>query len=274
MKRTIVLAAFVLISVPFAHAENRLFPTDILKKGEIDLAGEVEDQSLSYDVNLAGIPGSRSQHLTRETLSARYGFGSDWHAGVSIAYNSKYEILTDYSSTFPSSTNRDLEGTENPRIFARYGFVNGSTNPFSLSGELMVSPNTTGSPSTYGGKLSAAWKSNDTLRLYGTYSIIMANDSSVSDKNGISFGAHKNVSGSVSINPFVSYTRVSSTRTFSSFDQYGVGISAHVQIDGNTYLIPAIANYGNSSVHSKDGVFHTDSTHNGKVISLGLYHLF
>lgn len=241
MKKVVALAVFWLLSAPFAHAENRLFPTDILKKGEIDLIGAAEYQSVSYDVSLAGIPGSRSADLTRELLGARYGFGSDWQAGISIAYNSRYEIRTDYSSVFASRTNRDSEGTENPRLSVRYGFLNDAANPFSLSGELMVSPNTTRSPSAYGGKLSAGWKSSDTLRLYGAYTLEAAKDSNVADKNSISFGVYKNISSSVTLSPFMSYTRYNPTNTFSSVNQYGFGMSAHFQVDGNTYLIPLLS---------------------------------
>ena len=49
--KTIITALFIEMSfLPFAHADNRLFPTDILNKGEIDARLAVEYDTHSNNV--------------------------------------------------------------------------------------------------------------------------------------------------------------------------------------------------------------------------------
>lgn len=274
MKKIIAFALVGISAASVSHAENRLFPTDILKQGEFDANASVEFQAISYDVRFAGIPGSSSMNLSRESVGARYGLGANWHAGASIAYDSRNVVRTDYSAPPAHFVDRDSEGTRNPYLWATYGFINDKTDPFSLSGQLFVAPNTTHTPSTFGGQLATGWTSSKTLRFFATYGREIANDSGVADKDSISIGAYKDIASGITLIPSASYTRFGSTDTFSSVKQLTVSLSANVQISGNTYLIPKIANFRNSSGQSKDGLFQMDSTGNGTAVSLSLYHLF
>lgn len=274
MKKIIAFALVGISAASISYAENRLFPTDILNAGEFDANASIEFQSISYDVRYAGIPGSRSVDISRESVGARYGLGANWHIGASIDYDSRYVVRTDYSAPPAHFVNKDSEGTNNPLLWATYGFINDKTNPFSLNGQLFVTPNTTRTPSTYGGQLATGWRSSKTLKFFGIYRREIANDSDVADKDSISIGAYKDISSNVTLVPSARYVRFSSTDIFSSVKQLSVSLSANVQVSGNTYLIPSITNYRNSSGHSKDGLFQMDSTGNGTVVQLGLYHLF
>jgi hypothetical protein len=270
-----IIIAFVgIFATSLSYAENRLFPTDILNAGEVDANASVEFQALSYDVRFAGTPGSRSVDISRESVGARYGLGANWHIGASIDYDSRAVVRTDLSAPPAHFVNRDSEGTNNPLLWATYGFINDKANPFSLNGQLFVTPNTTHTPSTYGGQLATGWTSSKTLRFFGIYRREIANDSDVADKDSISVGAHKGISSNVTLVPSARYTRFSSTDTFSSVKQLAMSLAAHVQVSGNTYLTPSITNYRNSSGHSKNDLFQIDSTGNGTVVQLSLYHLF
>jgi hypothetical protein len=274
VKKIIAFALAGISVTSISYAENRLFPTDILNAGEFDANASVEFQSLSYDVRFAGNPGSRSVDISRESVGARYGLGANWHIGASINYDSRHVVRTDFSAPPAHFVNRDSEGTNNPYLWASYGFINDKANPLSLSGQLFVAPNTTHAPSTYGGKLAAGWVSSKTLRFFGVYAKEIASDSGVADKDSISIGAYKDISSTITLVPSARYQRFSSTDTFSSVKQLSVSLAAHVQVSGNTYLIPSITNYRNSSGHSKDGLFQMDSTGNGTAVQLSLYHLF
>jgi hypothetical protein len=74
--------------------------------------------------------------------------------------------------------------------------------------------------------------------------------------------------------PHASYTWFDSISTFSSGTQQGLGLSADIRVSQNTYLIPDVSFYRDSGRHSANGLFHVDSTSNGRYVAISAYHLF
>jgi hypothetical protein len=87
-------------------------------------------------------------------------------------------------------------------------------------------------------------------------------------------GAFWKITESITLVPHAQLTSFESTRSLTAANRQAVGLSAIIQVDRNTYLTPYIDRYAHSSYESKDRVLHVDSTDNGKVIGLSLYHLF
>lgn len=274
MNKIIASLSIVLATISNAHAESRLFPTDIMHQGEVDGTVSVDNDTNSSSIRFHGNPGSQSSELTTESVQVRYGLGYNWHIGAALRYNSQGITYRDYQNPSAHFIYTSAEGNQNPSLWAKYGFINDNSKQFSLSGSLILHPNTTGTPSLYTGQLSAGWKSNDTLRLYGIFSAARNRSPNASGRTGITVGAYKEILQNVTLIPHASFSRIQETNTLSSATQSGMGLSADIQISRNTYLIPGISFYRNSARDSKDGFFHQDSTADGMAAGLGVYHLF
>lgn len=274
MNKILASLSIVLATISNVHAENRLFPTDILHQGEVDGAASVDNDTHSSSISFHGNPGSQSTDLTTESAQVRYGLGYNLHIGAALRHNSQGITYTDYSNPSAHFMSTSSEGNQNPSLWAKYGFINDNAKQFSLSGDLKVSPNTTGTPSLYTGQLTAGWKNNDTLRLYGIFSAAKYRSSNAAGQTGITVGAYKEILKDVTLIPHASLSRIQATNTYSSATQSGMGLSADIQTFRNTYLRPDISLYRNSARNSKDGFFHQDSTGDGIAIGLGVYHLF
>ncbi|MBS4099288.1 MAG: hypothetical protein KGZ83_20955 [Sulfuricella sp.] len=273
MNRFVAFLCVGLATISTGHAENRLFPTDILSPGEMDCIASISRDTHSANLNFKGNAGKTSLDLTKQTGQVRYGLGSNWHIGASLDYRSQAVVRTDYRNPAAHYVDTGSEGWQNPSLWVKYGFIHDSTSPVSLSGALRVTPNATGNSSTYQGDLTLGWRNSDTLRLYGAFSAMAAAASNQADTVGISVGLHKDISDNVTLAPRAAYFRHGGTSSFSALTQYGVGLSVQVRVDRNTYLLPNMALYRNSSAISQGGL-HEDATRNGKAVRLSLYHLF
>jgi hypothetical protein len=273
MKKNILFLCFGLAVGPLAHADSRLFPTDILNKGEVDTQVYVDHQTLTNDISFSGNTGTQSLHLTNESVQGRYGLGDNWHVGAAVSYATQDTSRTDYNSPSAQFVNTSSNRWRNPSFWATYGLINDKANAFSLNGELLVSPDMANMPTAYVARLSSGWKASDTLNFYGTYSATFVTGPAGDNSNGITVGAYQDISNSVTLIPHASYTRFNATSTLPSQTQYGVGLSSDVQIFKDTYLIPNVSFYWDSSRNTKDGLFH-QGVANGTSISLALYHLY
>lgn len=207
-------------------------------------------------------------------MHLRYGLGGNWQIGMAIPYASQNTIRVDYDSPSVHYAN-DFKGAENPLLWATYGFIQDENSRFSLNGELAVTPDTTGKLTNgYSAKLISGYRSSKNLKLYSTLSRTEYKSANVSDKYTFSVGAFWKITESITLVPHAQLTSFESTRSLTAANRQAVGLSAIIQVDRNTYLTPYIDRYAHSSYESKDRVLHVDSTDNGKVIGLSLYHLF
>lgn len=257
------------------HAENRLFPTDILNQEEVDARLSITHSTLSGNIrNSSGNFGNQSSESVSESAQIRYGLGDNWHVGAGLQYRSRAVTTTDFSNPPAHFANTSLEGNQNPTLWATYGFINDKTSPLSVNGELLVSPNTTGKRGTsYTGRISTGWKSSDTLKLYGAFSASTTRDATTPNMNRIIVGAFKDISDQMTLIPHISYTRSSETDFLYPVTQHAVGLSSDILIAPDTYLIPDIVFHRIGAVDSKNGFSHGDPINNGRTLTLELYHL-
>lgn len=273
MNKKLALVASALIAISSAHAENKLFPTDILDKGQADASASIQYEKLSTGLNFSGIKGKQSETYTGESIGARYGLGQNWQIGAGTSYVSRDDIKTKWSDG-ERFTNNDGEGKNNPYLSVSYGIVNESTTPLSLAAGVAVSPNTTGTTSSYSARLAAGWKKSETLKFYSTIGTVMYDSHNYMDNFSIQIGAYKDLSNGITIIPYAAYRRLNGSDRVDSVNGYIIGLAAHIQLRKNTYLTSGVANYGYSSTDRKDIPLHFDSTNDGLLINLGLYHLF
>jgi len=274
VKKPLSLVGLILVFLSNAYADDRLFPTAILGKGEVDMYMSIGHASHSQDINFNGNPGRSSFSQTSEDFQIRYGLGSDWHVGMGLSYDSRHVVNQDFSSPSGHVSSRRGEGEQNPVIWASYGIIHDGASPLSLSAQIMVSPDTTGDAKTsYSGRLTTGWKSDDTLKYYGQLAANFRDDFGFGGYD-IGVGAYKRLSEVLTLVPHVHFSRHESTNIWSSWDQYGVGLSAHVRLSRGSYLIPELGFYMNGDQNTNDQLLHVDQSRNGKSFRLGFYHLF
>jgi len=276
MKKEYLYVSLValLFNIQNAQGENRLFPTDILEKGEADIAFGVGWQHTFRSITDNGVSGTQKLDFTSEHIQFRYGLGESWHVGLALNDNSTYEVHTNFDNGQNFLSTR-YQGQQNPALWAKYGFVKDKNSPFSLSGEFLVSPNTTDND-TGGTETVALYGGLDYgngLKGYAEYRGDFPRDHKFSRVHSISVGAYKTETENFTLVADVHYSRFEATDLDTALQQYGVGLAALLQVGHNSYVYPRVAVYQNTSRDTTDGTVHWGGSQ-GKVLSVSLYHLF
>lgn len=275
MKKTFALLSLAFASASNLYAADRLFPTDILSKGEVDIHLSLERGTHSRNLSFNGIPGSSSTDNVTESAEVRYGLGSNWHVGAALHYRSRARTETNFGNPPGHFVDKDQEGIQNPALWATYGFINNKTSPLSLTGSLFVKPNTTGKEaSIYTGRVIAGWKTSETLRFYGSFHTSVSPDARTPNSNRLGIGAFKVLTESLTIIPEASYLHGHRTETFSAWNELAIGMSAIIRLAPNSYVTPSLHHYRGGESASNDGVFHQDAVTNGLALKVGYYKLF
>lgn len=273
MRKILAVAGAVLAPLSVSLADGGLVPSDIVPQGRWDASVAVNADSNSYDIRFTADPGRRTSDKTGESLQVRYGLGNDFHVGAQLNHASRWVTRSDYLAPPAHFENRSREGGQNPLIWVKYGFVNDPAGRFLLSGEIQASPNTSGKqPSSYMARLSAAWKADETLLLYGTGSGRVYNGSSFADSSTFTFGLQKRLFDGAVLIPEVGHTRFQPTATYSSVEQKHAALALQLRLTQGIYLIPGVAFYRNTSAHSFDGLFRQGEARDGRNVSLALFY--
>lgn len=262
-----------LLSASLAQAENKMFPTDILDDGQADVFVRAQYEKASRNLYFSNVKGRQTESFTGESASVGYGLGRGWEIRASASYVSRDDIKTKFSNGDRFIDN-DGEGKSNPNFSATYGIINEKSNPFSLSASFSFSPDTTHTTRTHSAGLAAGWRKSDTLRLYTTLSMTDRADRDYMDDVRMQIGAYYEISPKITIIPYVGYSKWFGNEHASSTSDHYFGIGTHAQLLKNTYLTAFVANYSYSSLNRKDVPLHYDSTRDGVLVNVGLYHLF
>lgn len=274
MKLRAAVVPALLFASAAVMAENRLFPTDVLEKGRVDVFAGMDNSFVKLDGMSFGNPGRFSHHVISEAVAARYGGGNGWHVGLSLPYFSKDVSLSRYRAP-PAHFKNEHDGAANPEIFARYSFLGEGISRLSLAGDITVSPHSLGdTASAYSGRITAGWRSDETLRLYAGLQVTARSGSAESDSNSIFIGAHKIVAEGVTLIPRASYYNVLANDYYTSQSYFTFGLGAHIRVAPRTYVVPGADLFRYSSNHRKDGALYLDSSEWGRRISVSIYHLF
>lgn len=269
---------FSIIALAFgataAHAEHRLFPTDILDKGEIDLLFTYGQYRHSQPVVFTGHPGTQKQEISFETVEVRYGFGSNWLVGASLQHDSTYRVRTDFPDIPLSATDTSDKGFQNPLIWAKYRFIGGDDAPFSIAGFVATRPNTTGNaPATLEGGLVGGWNLGDGLKIYTGYDGVKPETSRYGASHTISVGGHKSFGNDLTLTAEIYWKHGQASDFYTSYNNRSASVSALLQLLPNTYLRPHIA-VGRLGENSRqDGIMRWDRA-DSHTVAVSLYHLF
>lgn len=264
----------LLLAASPAHAEDYVFPTDILGRGTLDFAFIVR-----HDANTTGLRtrtnhGQQTLDLVNESLQLRYGLGGHAYLGALFSWNSHHSLVTDYFHPRIHRTNNANSGQQNPDFWLSYGLIDKPENPFALTLELRLSPNTTGDPSAYGGKLSAGWTSSEKLRFFAALGATTHPDSSIPGASSLSAGIYRKVSENLTLTLQSSRTIHAASDNWTAWQQHNLGLSANIRLSSRLYLVPNIVFYRNDGSASRTSSLRREATNDGRMESLAVHYQF
>lgn len=258
-----------------AHAENKLFPTDVLDKGQVDArlnwAGyDVQD---NFEIPLMPLHGRSSLQQSSLSAGMRYGLGASFHIGADVTAGTSH-ARSQYDGFLADAAK--ASGIEGGSVWAKYGLLTERTSPLSLSGEMGLSSHTTNNlnHSSYNElftSLAAGWRFSSSVSGYMTGRVIVPDRSSIQKQFRLSTGAWINVGEGLTVIPSLTIEHFPSIDTLPARDRYGVDLGGIITLQRNTYLMPSI---GYSKVASVSYQFVHDDGSRMKSASLGLYHLY
>jgi hypothetical protein len=244
LRSTLALAA---ATVAFAaHADHKLFPTDVLGSGQVDVSGELGrmEADAGYDeltVDYAGV-------------SMRFGVGSRTHIGFGV-------VGTDAELRSGPFTAGSADATT-IGVSLRHALIQEGNFSLAFDGSISRTDIERGDDLiSYGLGLSAGWKLSSGLRPYVTGSVIIPDEGSNSWK--LEGGVWVPVAPRVTLIPALTYARTDSVYVGRDTSEVGVGLSALFELGTHTYLRPGVA-----FASSSDDDTETTS------ISLQLHHQF
>jgi hypothetical protein len=277
----VALAALSTVCMQTAHAENKLFATDVLDRGQVDieitqLVSETKSETrwtAFAETDSTKISGSES------VLAARVGVGAQTHVGAALAYavtraRTQYELA---GFSVPDSQSK-AKGFQGWSLWVKHGFLASTSSPLSLAAGLQVDLETDRNlggeaNNTASASVSAGWDFGSGVKGFADVTQHMAEHGKVGQSTGITAGAWLPAGGRVTLEPSVNLVRVPSRGLAPSVNLYGVALQGLVQLANNTYLRGNLTAFTSDGLDAKDGSFHVDAA-TGKSLSIGLYHLF
>jgi hypothetical protein len=261
-----------------AQAENKLFPTDVLDKGQVDISATLgaHQEKSNFFVVPFDAGGSTKSHGESLDLSARYGLGAHWHIGANLEYAS---ARSKSSYDWTSETDEDkASGWQGGSVWAKYGFLDGKTSPLSLSAEVGADFFTDKNLShesfnSAHAQVTAGWDFGRGTKGYSLISVSVPSRAAYNQFERFAVGGWFEINDRFTLNPQLGFTHHQASSVSRSFSSTQLEVSGLIRLSGNTYLSPALALWKGSSTESKDGFVQQDGGR-ATTASINLYHLY
>jgi hypothetical protein len=264
-----------LLLVPsLAQAEHRLFPSDVVGDGAIDVSVGVTQSRTSRSVEANGFGGVRVRNSVWQDASVRYGLDDAWEVGAGLAYSPSNVLRTDFSDAsaygFVSTAQ---EGRGNPSFSLGRAFLGGQDSVLSLKGTLQYSPAVReGSHAEILADVTGGWKLADDLGVWSQYSHARYQTDNVGAGRSIAVGVFKGISENVTLTGSIRLGRLGGGTATNGNDWQTLSLGGLIRLAPNTYLEP--------SWHlAREGPYDTPASTlsarpmNGRSLSFSVYHL-
>lgn len=252
--RALSRAAFTCLTLltANAHAENKLFPTDVLTQGQLDGSIGVDRATRDYRWQ-----PDQERREDRIGVEVRAGLGARTHMGLTLVGSEvthrvpyyDYRASVDYTALQLSMRHALIErGDYTLAIdgaFTRYNFDDSTDN-----GDLSV----------FSVGMSAGFKLSSDARAAITVKADVPDDDDADNVYTVSGGLWITVSPRVTVVPSLAWSRDDGD---GHDDGFTLGLKADVALDRNTYLSPSIS-------YSPEN----DDRIKRRSIGVSLYHLF
>ena len=261
-------------------AEEKLFITDLLEKGEMDASVSF---SYFHDATEISSPSSSlNADQTVDIMTSEYSFniglGHGFEVGAGIPYTFFRKIRLEYP-TIPSSTTRIKEdGFGDIALRGKYRIFSETEKPFTLVAGLGVkletAPEDDGGTGTtdIGPFVAASTTLAHGIQPYGIYEFIAKNHGK-SDTHAVVLGAEKELNDKVALRASLEADFRTSSHDLGSFESYHLTLRSYIRAGRDFYLIPVV-DYGIHSladVKEIDGEFESSTS---VQVRLGFYYFF
>jgi hypothetical protein len=280
-----VIGVALAISTTFAQADNYLFPTDVLPKGNLDVQAQFSylEYDQDVDADIAGLPlrATIKTEVTGKSIRVRYGVGSNWHIGAILPYTDVESYATTRSGSafiIDGSKSRSTN-TSNALLFAKHQFDLPELSPYTLAATAILLANTANNGYTgVETSVSAGYLLNDKARAYADLSATFYDIDSVANNEELNIGLFYKFDPNLTFVPQYKLKHIHKLDaqgvTFLK-DRYiqSIGIEAQIPLTPKTYLLPyfGLEFFGESK---NDFGIKTQDSNEGKRLAISLYHLF
>lgn len=266
------------LSASQAHADNKLFVTDTLDRGQLDLRISTYHGAAKGDITLLSDGSTISSKSQGNELDAavRYGLGASTHIGLSTSYGVNRSHQLDESSG--NTGDFKAKGFQGGSVWVRHGFLTGSDSPLTLSGELGVDVATdknlsNSSYSTASLSVAAGWDFGQGVKGYTALEYTATEHADQARSVKVNAGVWLPLNHQVTIAPGLTYRRQMETTYINAYSDYTLGLAAMVQVAPRTYINPSLLWMRSEAVESKNGLARFNET-NGHTVGVQLYQLF
>lgn len=265
----IVFCAVIASAASSAISEDRLFPTDILNKGEFDARFTYEEILRSNRFALPASSGTFKEEHATQFANLRYGIGNDMHVGLSLENASGFQGIAHFDNGTQRAENVSSKWF-NPTYYLTYGAIKEApSNPYAVNLTARISA---GSDDTSGSvAVLGSYKFSEDFKSYASYDHLFSGSSSSADVDQIRLGIHKKLFGNTRFTPEFSYRKLASTATTSASSILDYTLAFQTELCQNTYLIPGYT-FQKRSDYSIGANNYASIRENN--FSLTLYHLF
>lgn len=277
----VALAVLCTVGAQSAHAENKLFATDVLDRGQFDIVVDQAVSEFKSDMHLTFYPETYSTtiHGSESTVATRVGVGAQTHVGASVAYavtraRGQYDIP---GFSVPDD-HAKAKGFQGWSLWVKHGFLTSASSPLSLSAGLQVDLETdrnlyAEANNMASASVSAGWDFGSGVKGFADLTQYMAEHAKAGQRTDVTAGTWVPIGHSVTLAPSVSFTRWASQGFAPSVNQYGLALQGLVQVTNDTYVRSHLSVFTRDGYDATNGWSHVD-TATGKALSVGLYHLF
>lgn len=254
MKYPFVRAALALAaaaSMTGAVADNKLFPTDTLAPGQLDVMGELGSTEAEWNA------WPRTEATTHAaSLYLRAGVGARTHIGVALAAFDS-EARNAFGSRSSHATGAALN--------VRHALIADPAFSLAVGGAVTRSHanGSQGSRNVYSANLSAGWTLPSGVRPYVGAGVTVPDEDDAARTTFAIGGIWLPVASRVTLVPEVAYARSTEAGSVPSGTTWGLSLSAMLGLGDRTYLLPTVER---SELSDDRG----ESTG----VSIGLYHQF
>ena len=277
----VALAALSTVCMQTAHAENKLFPTDVLNRGQFDIVADQGVSELKLDTQARFFPETTTDtlHGSGSSVAARVGVGAQTHVGASLNYAvARSHVQYAYPGLDIPDSHAKAKGFQGWSLWVKHGFLTSASSPLSLAAGLQVDLETdrnlgAEAHNTASASVTAGWDFGSGVKGFAELTQHMAEHGKYDQRTEITAGTWVPVGRSVTLAPSVNFTRAASQGDVPSFNQYGLALQGLLQVTNDTYVRSTLSVSRAEGFDTTDGWVHV-GTATGKSLSIGLYHLF
>lgn len=265
---------------PNAMADQRLFATDVLHPGEVDvqlhLSTTMGERGVTYLPSNA--PSRVQDHSDNQLAEVRYGLGNDTHVGASMTYYSKDSSTQSYTVPPYPVYDHAATGFSAVNVWVKHQFINGSQSPLTLSSQmnLIAHPGTDVNGRAYTSVLAGidvGWDFGQGIKSFAEAIYDVPNRGDFSRVASAQVGLWWSLGARATLQLAGGVAHYQANDKIGSRNVDRVGLGAIVDLLHNTYLIPNL-DFGHMGAYSSnDGRFQNEAGHI-KAGTLTLYHLY